>query len=89
MTLILFFKKRSSTIVIRMLTVVIEISKKMLAGLLLTTNLDLHKTFKGSAKEFNKKKQKHFPIFNTKLSEMIKNKKEIIRLPALQLQSRL
>ncbi len=60
MTLTLFFKKRSSTIVIRILSEVIEISKKMLERLLLTTNLDLHKTFRGSAKGFNKKNKNIF-----------------------------
>ena len=68
---------------------VVEIKKKALEAILLSSNIDLHKAINEMSVELGKKDDQKLTISKTDLLKLVKNSPNVIRALALQLHYRL
>ena len=68
---------------------VVEIKKKALEAILLSSNIELHKAINEMSKELGKKDDQKLPITKSELLDLSKNSPNVIRALALQLHYRL
>ena len=68
---------------------IIEINKTALEAILLSSNLELHKTIQQMSKELGKASDQRLPITKKDLVELVKGAPDVIRALALQLHHRL
>ena len=68
---------------------VVEIKKKALEAILLSSNIDLHKAINEMSKELGKKDEQKLPITKSELIKLSKDAPNVIRALALQLHYRL
>ena len=68
---------------------VVEIKKKALEAILLSSNIDLHKAINEMSKELGKKDEQKLPITKSELVKLSKDAPNVIRALALQLHYRL
>ena len=68
---------------------VVEIKKKALEAILLSSNIDLHKAINEMSVELGKKDDQKLTISKTDLLKLVKNSPNVIRSLALQLHYRL
>ncbi len=68
---------------------VVEIKKKALEAILLSSNIDLHKAINEMSKELSKKDDQKLPLTKDELLELTKSSPNVIRALALQLHFRL
>ena len=68
---------------------VVEIKKKALEAILLSSNIDLHKAINEMSKELGKKDEQKLPITKSELLKLSKDSPNVIRALALQLHYRL
>ncbi len=68
---------------------VIEIKKKALEAILLSSNIELHKAINEMSKELGKSDNQKLPVTKSDLLELVKTSPTVIRALALQLHYRL
>ncbi len=68
---------------------VVEIKKKALEAILLSSNIDLHKAINEMSKELSKKDDQKLPLTKEELLKLTKSSPNVIRALALQLHFRL
>ncbi len=68
---------------------VVEIKKKALEAILLSSNIDLHKAINEMSKELGKKDDQKLVVTKSDLIKLTKNSPNVIRALALQLHFRL
>lgn len=68
---------------------IVEIKKKALEAILLSSNIELHKVINEMSKELGKEDDQKLPISKTDLIELSKESPNVIRALALQLHYRL
>ena len=68
---------------------IVEIKKKALEAILLSSNIDLHKAINEMSKELGKNNDQKLPITKSQLLELSKDAPNVIRALALQLHYRL
>ena len=68
---------------------IVEIKRKALEAILLSSNIDLHKAINEMSKELGKKDDQKLPVTKSELVNLSKNSPNVIRALALQLHYRL
>ena len=68
---------------------IVEIKRKALEAILLSSNIDLHKIINEMSKELGKPDNQKLPITKTDLVELTKDSPNVIRALALQIHYRL
>tara|TARA_B100000900_G_C20427723_1_gene653644 strand:+ start:320 stop:760 length:441 start_codon:yes stop_codon:yes gene_type:complete len=68
---------------------IVEIKKKALEAILLSSNIDLHKAINEMSKELSKKDDQRLPLTKNELLKLTTNSPNVIRALALQLHYRL
>ncbi len=68
---------------------IVEIKRKALEAILLSSNIDLHKAINEMSKELSKKDDQRLPLTKNELLKLTTNSPNVIRALALQLHYRL